>query len=79
MTNNLEIAKRIIKKHFNSAPCGIFNCRNFVGDLMENLYEKDELTIDISPYWGYFEVFGLSNDEFKELVKYYETLVEQTV
>lgn len=74
MTNNLARAKRIIKKHFNEAGGGIFNCRNFVGDPMENLYEKDGLTIDICRYYGYFEVFGLSNVEFEELTKYYESL-----
>lgn len=74
MANNLEIAKKIIKKHFNEAGGGIFNCRNFLGDSMENLYNKGGLTIDICHYYGYFEVFGLSNDEFKELEKYYERL-----
>lgn len=74
MTNNLEIAKRIIKEHFGEAHCGIFNCRNFFGDPMENLYNKGGLIIDISRFWAYFEVFGLSDDEFKELSEYYESL-----
>lgn len=74
MTNNLARAKMIIRKHFTEADLGIFNCRNFVGDPMENLYEKDGLTIDICRYCGYFEVFGLSNVEFEELKKYYERL-----
>lgn len=76
MTNNLEIAKRIIKKHFNEAHSGIFNCRNFFGDPVGTLYDKDGLKIDICHYYGYFEVFGLSNDEFNELEKYYENLGE---
>lgn len=74
MTNNLEIAKMIIRKHFNEADCGIFNCRNLFGDTMENLYEKNGLKIDICRYCEYFEVFGLSNVEFEELKKYYERL-----
>lgn len=77
MTNNLEIAKRIIKKHFNKAHCGVFNCRNFFGDTVGTLYEKDGLTIDICLYYGYFEVLGLSDIEFEELEKYYESLGEQ--
>lgn len=75
-TNNLEIAKRIIKKHFNEAHSGSFNCRNFFGDPVGTLYEKGGLTIDICHYYGYFEVFGLSGDEFTELEKYYESLGE---
>lgn len=54
MTNNLEIAKRIIKKHFGEAHCG--------------------LTIDICRGYAYFEVLGLSDYEFKELSRYYESL-----
>lgn len=38
-TNNLEIAKRIIKKHFNEAHSGIFNCRNLFVDPVGTLYE----------------------------------------
>lgn len=41
---------------------------------MENLYNKGGLIIDISRFWAYFEVFGLSDDEFKELSEYYESL-----
>lgn len=75
MTNNLAIAKMIIRKYFTEANCGIFNCRNFFGDPMKNLYKKkDGLTIDICYYYSYFEVFGLSNDEFNELNNYYESL-----
>ena len=76
MTNNLEIAKMIIRKHFTEADCGIFNCRNCVGDTMENLYEKNGLSIDICREWQYFEVFGLSKVEFEELEKYYDWLDE---
>lgn len=75
MTNNLEIAKRIIKKHFNKAHSGICNCRTLFA--VRTLYEKDGLKIDICYYNnGHFEVFGLSNDEFAELKKYYESLGE---
>lgn len=76
MTNNLEIAKRIIKKHFNKAHSGICNRRTLFK--VKTLYEKDGLEIDICYYNdGHFEVFGLSNIEFEELKKYYESLGEQ--
>lgn len=71
MSNKLDIAKKIIKENFESADCGIFNCRNWVGDPMETIYASDGLTIDICYYYSYFEVFGLSEEEFDELEKYY--------
>lgn len=74
MTNNLAIAKMIIRKHFTEADLGMFDRRNWVGNPMENLYEKDGLTIDICRCCRYFEVFGLSNVEFEKLIKYYERL-----
>lgn len=46
------------------------------GDQMENIYNKgDGLIVDICPMYGYFEVFGLSEDEFDELADYYNSLV----
>lgn len=72
--NKLEKAKEIIKKVYRYADCGIFNTRNLCGDDMENIYSDKELTIDICFTWLYLEVFGLSDEEFKELVKYYEKL-----
>lgn len=72
--SNLEKAKAIIKKNWENADCGIFDCHNWTGDPMENLYEDDELRIDICWHYSYFEVFGLSEDEFEELEEYYHEL-----
>lgn len=59
MTNNLEIAKRIIKKHFKKAHSGIWNRRTLFK--VKPLYKKDGLEIDICYFNdGHFEVFGLS-------------------
>lgn len=71
----LEIAKKVIAKYINDAKCGIFDTRNIVGDFMENIYESEDLIIDICYGWAYFEVFGLTDSEFAELEKYYETLL----
>ena len=38
---------------------------------MEEIFYNDGLKIDICRLWKYFEVFGLSDDEFKELEKFY--------
>lgn len=77
--DKLEKAKEIIKENYKYADCGIFNTRNIAGDSMETIYEEwygddDVLIIDICYGWAYFEVFGLSEEEFDELEEYYETL-----
>ncbi len=41
---------------------------------METVYEDGELTIDICYGWAYFEVFGLSDGDFRELAEYYADL-----
>ena len=69
--SNLEKAKEIVKAHYEEADCGIFDSRNIMGDPMTTIYEDAELTIDICYGYAYFEVFGLSNAEFRELERYY--------
>ena len=72
----LERAKDIIGRDFKLFPCGIFDCRNMCGDTMVTRYEDDEITIDVCPSWNYFEVFGLTDEEFHELKRFYEFLLE---
>lgn len=73
--NKLEIAKKVIAENIDDARCGIFDTRNILGDTMNNIYNSEYLTIDICYGWMYFEVFGLTEDEFVELKKYYESLL----
>lgn len=72
--DRLERAKMVVKGNFDNARCGIFNTRNLIGDMTETLYEDAEITIDICRPWMYFEVFGLSEEEFAELEKFYAEL-----
>ena len=72
--SRLEKAKEIIKENFSSFDCGLFNSRNLVGDDMATLYEEDGLQIDACYGWSYFEVFGLTDDEFGELKDFYKGL-----
>lgn len=74
MKTNLETAKRVIEEHFKEANCGIFDCRNWVGDPMVTVYDDAGLTIDICYDWAYFEVFGLSDEDFAELKRFYNSL-----
>ena len=70
----LEKAKEVIRKHFKDAQGGIYDCRNWVGDPMTNVYDDGEISVDICYGHEYFEVFGLSDDEFRELAEYYASL-----
>ena len=67
----LEQAKAVIKENIRRGDCGLFNTRNFVGDPMATIYESDGLTIDICDYYSYFEVFGLTDEEFEKLHDFY--------
>lgn len=70
----LEIAKQVIKQHFESADCGLFDTRNLVGDPMTTIYSKDGLQIDICYRYRYFEVFGLDDESFEQLARFYKSL-----
>lgn len=73
----LEIAKQVIRLYLNRARCGIFNCRNWAGDTMTTIYRNGGLTIDICYRYEYFEVFGLSVEDFNELSHFYNELNEE--
>ena len=77
--SKLEIAKEIIKERYNDADCGIYNSRNIAGDQMYTIYDDGELQIDICYYYAYFEVFGLSCEEFGELELFYNGLAKNEV
>jgi hypothetical protein len=77
--SNLEKAKEIVKTHYSVADCGIFNSQNSVGDAMQTIYKGEGLTIDICYNYSYFEVFGLSDAEFEELERYYDSLEMEQV
>lgn len=74
--SKLEKAKEIVKTNYNIADCGIFNC-HCAGDYTITIYEGEGLTIDVCYDYAYFEVFGLSDAEFLELEKYYDSLMEE--
>ena len=72
--NKLDKAKEIIAEHFEDGNCGLYNTRNWVGDPMHTIYVDNGLQIDICYGCCYFEVFGLTNDEFSELKCFYDNL-----
>ncbi len=77
--DKLDTAKKVIKENIDDARYGIFNTRNILGDPMDNIhYDDSGLRIDICYEYSYFEVFGLTKEEFAELSEYYgELLLEE--
>lgn len=70
----LKLIKELIEEYYDQAKCGLFDCRNMVGDAMENLYEGEYFDLDICYGYMYFEVFGTTEDEFCDLLNFYESL-----
>lgn len=44
-----------------------FNTRNIVGDRMVTVYAYGGITVDLCPHYGYLEIFGLSDEEYRSL------------
>ena len=69
-----EEVKRMLNwviEHIDEVPwkCGIFSTANIVGDSIEVIYNNDGIVIGACLYWDYIEIFGLTDDEFKEVQK----------
>ena len=77
MSSEFEEVRKIIKEHFNEAPCGLFFCRNITGDKITNIYDKNGIQIDICYKDEYFEVFGLDLHQQLELNIFYDILKQK--
>ena len=75
IVNRLADAMGVVLAYVDKAKHGIFFSRNVVGDPMNNIYEEDGISIDICEKYEYFEVFGLTEDEQRDLEKFYCALV----
>ena len=75
MTKTVEKVKEVIENNIEDALWGIFDCRNVVGDPMETIYDEAGVRIELCRNWGYFEVFGLTNEGFLEVESFYKDLV----
>ena len=70
----LEKVKEIMKETIDTYSCGLFNTRNIAGDFMATLFNGKYFTLDACYSWSYFELFGTTEEEFKEIKKYYNGL-----
>lgn len=66
--------KKCIKEYYDNGNCGFFNTMNIVGDPMLTIFDGKYFTLDICYFYSYFEIFGTTDDEFKELKKFYNSL-----
>jgi len=67
----LDIAKEIIAKYADKARFGIFNTRNTVKDKMTVIYSTPSFKVMLCEKHKYFEVFGLSEEDFIKLRHFY--------
>lgn len=70
-SSRLDKVKKVIRDNYSDAMCGLYFTPNWVGDPMSTLWEEDGVTIDICYNYEYFEVFGLTEEEEKELFAFY--------
>ena len=72
-----EHVKELIKGNFDRADCGLFDVPNIVGDEMTMMYKGEYLELLICYDHGYFEVFGMTEEEFADLEKCYRGLQDE--
>lgn len=72
-----EEIKRLIEEYYEDGHCGLFNTKNIVGDYMMTLFGGKYLQLDFCYNYSYFEVFGTTKKEWKELEKFYDDLREK--
>lgn len=78
MTERVQKLIDYLEKENLVNPCNNqwFNSRNLAGDCIEGVYRKNGITVYYCVDYGYFEVLGLSNEEFTSLKKYFTAKVQ---
>ena len=68
MTEKVKKIKEFVEKEGYDGIQTFFT-RNIVGDHMVTIYEDEDVTIDFCEGWYYLEIFGLTEEEQKELLE----------
>lgn len=71
-----DVLRRHIGGRFPYNAHGLFDTRNHAGDEMETIYKNEGVTVEFCAFWEYYEIFGLTEEEFLEVKSYYQDLVE---
>lgn len=64
--NRIEKLKKFLQKFYQNYQA--FNTRNLASDAMVTVYTEDGIQVDEAFEWGYIEIFGLTEEEFKSLL-----------
>lgn len=71
----LEALKDKIKHYFQHAANGLFDITYSSGDESSStIYASDGVVLNICYCDSYFEIYGLTKEDFNELNEYYNTL-----
>lgn len=65
-TERINKLKRFLQE--NHANVQAFNTRNIAGDRMETVYKDGDIIVDYCKGWEYIEIFGLTEEEFDDLL-----------
>ena len=72
--SDLQKIKDVIKKYISDAKCGIYDCEGDPRDYKIKVYDDGEIVILVCRTYEYVEVLGLTDEEFKVVEKYYNSL-----
>lgn len=64
--NKIDKLKIFLQKNYPNEQA--FNTRNWIGDNMETVYNEDGIMVDYCYNYGYIEIFGLTDEEFEDLI-----------
>lgn len=67
--SKIDKLKRFLQEKYPNEQA--FNTRNVAGDSMETIYDEDGITVDYCYYYSYIEIFGLTDEEFEDLIDEY--------
>ena len=73
MSNKVEKVIKIIKEEvlplMGLDEVQTFDTRNIIGDSMHTIYNDEDITVDVCYGYEYIEVFGLTDEEYDELLE----------
>lgn len=64
--NKIEKLKRFLQKHYPNIQA--FDCRGCLGDDVEEVYNQDGISVLYCSEYNYIEIFGLTAEEFEDLL-----------
>lgn len=76
--NLIKKIKNVLKERILEGGCGIFDCRGWTPDPKCTIFNEDGVIVDICHGYEYFEILGLTDEEFKLVADYYQKLLMTT-